>query len=93
MALKLKYPNQIHLLRGNHEDILINSGFGFQEECERRLEDNSEDNDSLFSFINNFFEYLPFAAIIEEQILCVHGGVGANVKKISDIDGIQRPLK
>ena len=31
MALKVKYPEQIHLIRGNHEDILINSGFGFQE--------------------------------------------------------------
>jgi hypothetical protein len=50
MALKVKYPDQIHLLRGNHEDILINSGFGFQEECERRLEDNSDENDSLFFF-------------------------------------------
>ena len=31
MVLKVKYPEQIHLIRGNHEDILINSGFGFQE--------------------------------------------------------------
>ena len=92
MALKVKYPDQIHLLRGNHEDILINSGFGFQEECERRLEDNSEENDSLFSFINNFFEYLPFAAVIEDQILCLHGGIGANVKKLEDIDSIKRPF-
>jgi protein phosphatase len=38
MALKVKYPDQIHLIRGNHEDILINSSFGFMEECEKRLE-------------------------------------------------------
>ena len=92
MALKIKYPDQIHLIRGNHEDILINSGFGFQEECERRLDDDSESDDSLFALINNFFEYLPFAAIIEDQILCVHGGIGANVKKISDIERIPRPF-
>ena len=92
MALKVKYPEQIHLIRGNHEDILINSGFGFQDECEGRLNDESENDDSLFALINNFFEYLPFAAIIEEQILCVHGGIGANVKKLSDIDGIPRPF-
>lgn len=92
MALKVKYPDQIHLIRGNHEDILINSGFGFQDECEGRLNDDSESDDSLFSLINNFFEYLPFAAIIEEQILCVHGGIGANVKKLSDIENIPRPF-
>ena len=92
MALKVKYPEQIHLIRGNHEDILINSGFGFQEECEGRLNDESENDDSLFVLINNFFEYLPFAAIIEDKILCVHGGIGANVKKISDIENIPRPF-
>ena len=92
MALKVKYPEQIHLIRGNHEDILINSGFGFQEECEVRLNDESENDDSLFSLINNFFEYLPFAAIIEDKILCVHGGIGANVKKLSDINNIPRPF-
>ena len=92
MALKVKYPEQIHLIRGNHEDILINSGFGFQEECEQRLNDDSDSDDSLFAQINHFFEYLPFAAIIEEQILCVHGGIGANVRKISDIEGIPRPF-
>jgi hypothetical protein len=38
MALKVKYPDQIHLIRGNHEDILINSGFGFQGECQGRYQ-------------------------------------------------------
>ncbi|MCQ2816824.1 MAG: metallophosphoesterase, partial [archaeon] len=93
MALKVKYPDQIHLLRGNHEDILINSGFGFQEECERRLNDDSESEDSLFRLINNFFEYLPLAAVIDDEILCVHGGIGANVRLLSDIDGIKRPFE
>ena len=93
MALKVKYPDQIHLLRGNHEDILINSSFGFQNECEKRLDDDSESDDSLFRLINNFFEYLPFAAVIEDQILCLHGGIGANVNKLSDIESIPRPFE
>ena len=85
MALKVKYPEQIHLIRGNHEDILINSGFGFQEECKERLNDESENEDSLFALMNEFFEYLPFIALILTQILCVYEGIDANVKKISDI--------
>ena len=93
MALKVKYPDRIHLIRGKHEDILINSGFGFQNECQGRLHDESENDDSLFALINNFFEYLPFAAIIEDKILCVHGGIGSNVKKLSDIEDIKRPFE
>ncbi len=40
MALKIKYPNQIHLLRGNHEDRWINSAFGFQTELISRMNDD-----------------------------------------------------
>jgi diadenosine tetraphosphatase ApaH/serine/threonine PP2A family protein phosphatase len=93
LALKVKYPDRIHLLRGNHEDKLINSNFGFLEECGMRLGEDSLDDNSVFSAINEFFEYLPLAAIIEDQILCLHGGIGANLQKISDIECIERPLE
>jgi protein phosphatase len=93
MALKVKYPDRIHLLRGNHEDKLINMNFGFLEECQYRLNEDSMLDDSVFSIINEFFEYLPLAAIVEDQILCLHGGIGANVNKISDIENIERPLE
>ena len=29
MALKITYPEKFHLLRGSHEDRLINIAFGF----------------------------------------------------------------
>ena len=34
MLLKLKRPERFYLLRGNHEDILLNYHFGFIQECE-----------------------------------------------------------
>jgi hypothetical protein len=33
ISLKVKFPNKIHLLRGNHEDRWINQLFGFYDEC------------------------------------------------------------
>jgi len=93
MALKIKYPERIHLLRGNHEDRLINANFGFLEECQMRLNEDAMADDSIFNVINEFFEYLPLAAIIEDQILCLHGGIGANLNYISDIELIERPLE
>lgn len=41
-VLKLKYPKQIYLLRGNHEDRNVNRFLGFGQECSIRL---SEDID------------------------------------------------
>ena len=92
MALKVKYPNKVYLIRGNHEDRLINMHFGFYSECCQRLNENSLEGGSVFNTINNFFEYLPLAAIIDNQILCIHGGLGANFKNISDIENIERPI-
>lgn len=94
MALKIKYPEKIHLIRGNHEDRLINSNFGFLEECEFRLNDTREpDEFNVFEVINEFFDCLPLAAIIDKEILCIHGGLGGCLTKISEIEEIKRPLR
>ena len=92
MALKVKYPNQIHLLRGNHEDRWINSAFGFQAECIHRLGEDP-DNPAVFNHFNDFFDRLPLAAIVNDTALCLHGGIGSSISSISDIEKIKRPLE
>ena len=93
MALKLKYPESIHLLRGSHEDRLINAMYGFADECATRLHENITDPNSVFQIINNAFAWLPLAAIIEGKIFCVHGGIGPNITKIDDLNKINRPIE
>ena len=92
MALKIKFPNQIHLLRGNHEDRWINSAFGFQAECITRMNDD-QDNPIIFTKFNDFFDYLPLAAIVNDTVLCIHGGIGSSIASITDIEKIKRPLE
>jgi diadenosine tetraphosphatase ApaH/serine/threonine PP2A family protein phosphatase len=93
LALKVKFPNKIVLLRGNHEDRWINQSFGFFDECENRLQENPDLPESVFNRINNLFEYFPLGAVIEELILCLHGGIGSSLKKLDQIEAIQRPLE
>ena len=90
MTLKIKYPNQIHLLRGNHEDRWINSAFGFQAELISRMNDD-ENNPVIFTRFNDFFDYLPLAAIINDTLLCLHGGIGSNIS--TESEKINRPLE
>lgn len=92
-ALKLKYPEQLHLLRGSHEDIKINKNFGFGEECINRLGEDINDPNSVFQRFNKLFEYLPLAAVIQNKIFCVHSGIGSNIRSLQDIDAINRPVE
>jgi hypothetical protein len=97
MALKLKYPKQIFLLRGNHEDKNVNKYLGFGEECTKRLGEDINVASSVFAKINEMFEYMPLAAIVHDKsnqskVFCVHGGIGSTVNKVEEIEKIQRPI-
>lgn len=92
LALKVRYPDQIHLLRGNHEDRQINNSFGFLEECQRRIDEDAEHEKSIFNKINDVFDWLPLAAVIEDKIICLHGGIGETLQYVEDIDTLKRPL-
>jgi diadenosine tetraphosphatase ApaH/serine/threonine PP2A family protein phosphatase len=93
LALKVKYPDQIYLIRGNHEDKWINNGFGFSDECANRLGEDPTDEDSVFNRVNRLFEWLPLAAVIDNKIICLHGGIGSTLADVEDIEKLQRPLE
>lgn len=92
-ALKCKYPGQIHLIRGNHEDRTINAIYGFRDECRRRLREDPDDPNSCWTKFNAAFDWLPCAAVIEDRILCLHGGVGGSLNTVADIAAMTRPLQ
>ncbi len=77
MALKIKYPDHVQLLRGKHEDPLVNRICGFGEECSVRLGENINDPSSCFNMINAVFELMPLAVAIEDRYLCVNSGIGS----------------
>lgn len=39
------------------------------------------------------FNVLPIAALVEDKILCMHGGLSPDLKQLQDINKIQRPLE
>ncbi|GAA0162845.1 protein phosphatase [Lithospermum erythrorhizon] len=90
LALKVEYPNNVHLIRGNHEAADINALFGFRIECIERM----GERDGIWTWhrINRLFNWLPLAALIEKKIICMHGGIGRSINHIEQIESIQRPI-
>jgi diadenosine tetraphosphatase ApaH/serine/threonine PP2A family protein phosphatase len=89
-SLKIMFPDQIRLLRGNHEFPLMCELYGFKRECETRL------SYQMYSMIMQSFDELPIAAIIGQNF-CVHGGISPLLKSADDIMSIakikgERPL-
>ncbi|XXG80719.1 hypothetical protein AAC387_Pa09g1520 [Persea americana] len=90
LALKIEYPENIHLIRGNHEAADINALFGFRLECIERM----GENDGIWAWtrFNQLFNYLPLAALIEKKIICMHGGIGRSINSVEQIEKLERPI-
>lgn len=88
IILKHQNPNNVFLLKGNHETYSMNSpnqNSSFYRELTRKYagERGNEEVVALLKKYNNFFEYLPCALFlgiqgddgVAEFALCSHGGI------------------
>lgn len=58
--LKVKYPDRLTLLRGNHECRNTSFVYGFLDEVNRKY-----GNSNVWRYFNDAFDFLPLGAIIE----------------------------
>lgn len=85
LAYKVKYPENFFLLRGNHESASINRIYGFYDECKRRY------SVKLWKMFTDTFNCMPVAAVVDEKILCMHGGLSPDLHSLEQIRQILRP--
>jgi len=85
LAYKIKYPENFFMLRGNHECSAINRIYGFYDECKKRF------SVKLWKIFTDCFNCLPVAALLDEKILCMHGGLSKDMNKFEEIKKIVRP--
>lgn len=50
--------------------------YGLADECAQKFNEDVTDPNSVYARICKVFEYMPIAALVEDRILCVHGGIG-----------------
>ncbi|KAL6946346.1 putative serine/threonine protein phosphatase [Hanseniaspora osmophila] len=86
IVLKLRYPQRIHLIRGNHESRQITQSYGFYTECLNKYGGDSQ----VWKHFTDLFDYLVLSAVIDNELFCVHGGLSPNIQTIEQIKIIDR---
>jgi len=103
-SMKIMYPKKVFLLRGNHEFSGVNMNvevYGDDSFLHQLMEEygSADAAIKIASAANLAFSELPFAAVVDKRIFCVHGGLPRDLVTQPDKDilelirAIKRPIE
>jgi serine/threonine-protein phosphatase 2B catalytic subunit len=81
-ALKIDFPNQIFLLRGNHECRQLTAYHFFRDECIQKYDQE------IYDLFIEAFERMPLACVINGHFLALHGGISPEIQNCLQINQI-----
>jgi diadenosine tetraphosphatase ApaH/serine/threonine PP2A family protein phosphatase len=84
-CLKLHFPQSIYLLRGSHETRSLTKQYGLYDEVVLNY-----GHAGLWLTITDCFDLLPVAALIDQDVFCVHGGLTPRILMLEKISLLPR---
>jgi protein phosphatase len=87
LLLKVLWPENVFLIRGNHEFDFLCAHGGYQSQVVEMFGDQV-----LYQASIQMFGFIPLAARIDNVILCVHGGIGPELTDVNVINSVFRPV-
>lgn len=84
LALKILQPYKYYILKGNHETLEMNQFYGFFQDFISRFR-----NSGKFNKILELYNLLPLCTIINNAILCLHGGIPQDNGILKKLRGVK----
>ncbi|MBY9011298.1 MAG: metallophosphoesterase, partial [Candidatus Lokiarchaeota archaeon] len=84
LALKIQQADKYFLVKGNHESLKINQYYGFYQDFIYRFK-----NQYKFENVLALYKVLPFCALVNSTILCLHGGIPEDNEFLNKLKGIK----
>lgn len=84
LALKVNYPNNVFLVRGNHESENMTKHFTFRTECYLKA------GLSFYHMTLFAFKCMPLAAVVDGKLFCSHGGISPHEFSLKAIEEFNR---
>ncbi|KZO95659.1 Metallo-dependent phosphatase [Calocera viscosa TUFC12733] len=84
-CLKLRYPDRVQLVRGNHESRAVTQTYGFYTECIRKY-----GGPNVWTYFTDMFDFMTLSVVIDDRIFCVHGGLSPSIHSIDQIKVLDR---
>ncbi|KAI5168485.1 serine/threonine-protein phosphatase 2A catalytic subunit [Pancytospora epiphaga] len=88
LCMKIKYPDRVWLLRGNHESRQITQVYGFYDECLRKF-----GSPVVWRLFTDLFDCLPIAAVVNNDTFCCHGGLSPSFDTLDQLRSIDRRVE
>lgn len=85
LALKVRSPDRIHLIRGNHESRQITQVYGFYDECLRKY-----GNINVWRYMVDVFDHMILSSVVGNSVISVHGGLSPSLNTIDQIRELDR---
>ena len=73
MSIKINFPTNIILLRGNHESRSMTENFTFRQEVIDLYDEQTYD------VMMELFDSMPVACVVDDKYLAMHGGISPDL--------------
>jgi hypothetical protein len=102
ICLKLRWPDRVHLIRGNHESRSVTQVCSSARSTAAQLNIKSQTygfftecmrkygSALVWTYFTDLFDFLALSAVIDDRVFCVHGGLSPSVHVLDQIKILDR---